>query len=162
MSVNRKTIFLFLCSVFILSCQNQNRKSKDVVTDKNSFSDTLNLKERKVVTPTNIYKFYIRKSDSTITWPGICCDDYRVFGYQSPSLKSKKVFLISVFTDEVKGNPFRLKFGSYFYVLDSDSIQLKLINIEGAFAKVDFKNHKNLKGVIYFEKEWFQFEDDEE
>lgn len=161
MSIKSKIILLFLCSVFIISCQNQNRKNKGVVTEKHSFSDTLNKKKPKVVIHSSIYKFHIRKKDSIITFPGVCCDAYRVFGYESPSLKSKKVILISVFTNEVKGNPFKLKFGSYYHVSDSDSITLKLITIEGPFAKVNFKNHRNDKGVIYFEKEWLEFEVEE-
>lgn len=87
--------------------------------------------------------------------------DYRAFGYAKPDTLSKKMILISLFTSDVKGNPFDCPFGAFY---DTDRMrnatdsQLKYLDQNGNFVKAAIlKNHQK-QTTVYIEKKWVDFE----
>lgn len=156
-----KTSLLFSLLYFTLGCQNSAKKKENPKkTEKQRFLDSLDKVNLKAASyaKSNISKLYISPYDSIAYWPGFCCDQYRVFGYEKPNLNSKKILLISFFNNDVKGNPFELKYGAYHNIYERNDFKLKFIGFEKDFAKVNFIKFNKNQGSIYFEKKWVEFE----
>src|SRR6478752_1035815 len=83
-----------------------------------------------------ILKATINKDDSTIWLTANMRMDHRIFGYEKPDANSKRMFLLSIFTDDVKDNPFNLPYGAYYQTNDMDNKTLKYISTQGKFVKV--------------------------
>ena len=112
---------------------------------------------RQKINYTEISKAMVQ-SDSTILLHANMKKDHRIFGYQRPNLESKKVLLLSVFTDEVDGNPFALKHGAYY---DSNGMMdktLKFSSEKSGFIEVTILQNAKILDTIYFEEEWVEFE----
>lgn len=159
----KKLLIFLICCCFV-SCQNKSEKKESVKkTEKQKYLDIINLKNIKATSNRldYLYKLHINKKDSIIYWPGICCDTYRVFGYENSDLRSKKVILISVFKDDVDGNPFGLKYGAYNDISERNEFEIKYIGNDKKFIKAKYIKLKKIQGIIYFEKKWAQFDEEE-
>jgi len=83
--------------------------------------------------------------------------DYRIFGYDKPDSKSKKMMLLSIFTNDVDGNPFNCQFGAYYQTSDMPGMKLIYVASEGDFVKANIFKNETLEGTVYFEKKWIRF-----
>ncbi|KUJ62968.1 hypothetical protein AR687_06130 [Flavobacteriaceae bacterium CRH] len=164
---------LLLISLFFISCKKENQinviqkttvdtitkiKADSVAKPKIVSADSLEAIEKEnagmiLGNEENIQKAYVRK-DSLI-WLNVDMKrDHRIFGYEKPDSNSKKMLLISIFTNDVQNNPFHLPYGAFY---DTSEIKLKFIENKGDFAKVELLNDDTVK-VIYFENKWLEFE----
>lgn len=84
--------------------------------------------------------------------------DHRIFGYAEPNIKSERLFLLSVFTNDVKDNPFGLKLGAYYETADMKDLILKYISTTGNFIKAVATDNQNNSTTLYFEKQWIELE----
>lgn len=84
--------------------------------------------------------------------------DHRIFGYAKPDIHSKKMLLLSVFTNDVEGNPYKLPYGAYYQSSDMDSLQLKYVADEGVFSKFLLLKSNTPQDTAYIEKRWIDFE----
>ncbi len=84
--------------------------------------------------------------------------DHRIFGYEKPDITSKKMILLSIFTDEVKDNPFKCPYGAYYSTSDMKDMQLKFISRAGDFIKVAILKNGTKETDVYMEKKWITFE----
>jgi hypothetical protein len=80
------------------------------------------------------------------------------FGYANPDIKSERLLLISVFTNDVEKNPFGCKLGSYYDVGGMQNIKLKYLETAGNFIKAVAIDSSNNFTTLYFEKKWIVFE----
>jgi hypothetical protein len=126
--------------------------------------DSLNAANEKMLSrlPEFIQKASISKTDSSIWVTANMRKDHRFFGYEKASVNSGKLILFSIFTTDVAGNPFRLKYGAAY---ESNSglmkgKRLKYIGTLGRFIKTQLTDDQSEKIIdtIYFEKKWFDFE----
>lgn len=94
--------------------------------------------------------------DSTISLISNIIKDHRIFGYEAPSIQSKKLFLLSVFTNEVKGNPFNCPYGSYYETLGmtQEGITLKYISDTLDFKRIAIIRHGSIKDYSYVQEKW--------
>lgn len=79
--------------------------------------------------------------------------DHKIFGYSSPSVSSKKLILFSVFTSDVKDNPYQCPLGAYYQTSDlknGDKIIYKAA--AGKFYKMEFIPPTGASTYFYFEK----------
>lgn len=106
-----------------------------------------------------IGKATISKSDSTIWLTADMKLDYRIFGYDKPDITSRKMILLSIFTSDVKGNPFKCPFGSYYQSIDMTDMELKYISTVGNFIKVNILKNGAIQGIVYIDKKWIEFEE---
>jgi hypothetical protein len=107
-----------------------------------------------------VNKAIINKSDSLI-WINVDMKhDHRIFGFEKPNVNSKKMILISIFTNDVENNPFNLPYGAFYDTHDMNGIELKFKENIGDFARIEMLN-KNTKEIVYFEKKWLEFEQNE-
>jgi hypothetical protein len=178
----KKFIFLLIIPFFFTSCKNEKelksieksnlnhtkkleidsvKKPKIQITQNNKL-ETIEKENSKINEEDEEYinKALISKNDSLI-WLGVNMKrDHRIFGFEKPDLKSKRLILISIFTNDVENNPFNLPYGAFYDTNDMNGIELKFKGNFGDFAKVELVN-KNTKDTVYFEKKWLEFEQDE-
>ena len=102
----------------------------------------------------------ILKSDSTIVIIANMKLDHRIFGFEKPGLSSKRLILFSIFTNDVKGNPFNCRFGAFYETANLKDQELKYVSLSGRFikAKLIDENTSRTISYIYIEKKWISFE----
>ncbi|MEO8149621.1 MAG: hypothetical protein ABI723_18425 [Bacteroidia bacterium] len=105
----------------------------------------------------DITKAYIMKSDSSIFLTANMRLDHRVFGYAQPDIKSKRLLLLSVFTNDVEKNPFGCELGAYYDTGGMENMKLKFQEQSGDFIKAVVIDKSNKKTTVYFEKKWIEF-----
>lgn len=96
--------------------------------------------------------------DSSITVYQNIRADYRVFCYKSPDTTSKKMLLFSVFTSDVKDNPYQCVYGSYYYSGAMQDMSMKYVKKTGQFIEAHLLRKNELVTPIYIRKEWVEFE----
>ena len=106
----------------------------------------------------DINKARVSLKDSILSITYNKFSDHRIFGYAKPTIHSKRMLLLSIFTNDVEGNPYKLPYGAYYQSNDMDSLQLKYIADEGLFSKFILLKHNTTKDTLYLEKRWIDFE----
>lgn len=116
--------------------------------------------ESVVASGDNITKAFVflKGGDSTINLTANIRKDHRIFGYSAPDVKSERLLLLSVFTNDVENNPFGCKLGAYYDIGGIDQFTLKYISTTGNFIKTAATYKSNERLIIYFEKQWIEFE----
>lgn len=104
-----------------------------------------------------IQKASIDPRDSSIWIVANMKEDHRIFGYEKPATDSKKMLLLSVFTNDVEKNPFQLPYGAFYGTDGMVNMRLKFNAYQGKFIKAELIK-ENQKQIIYFEKKWMEFE----
>jgi hypothetical protein len=98
----------------------------------------------------------LKDGDSSINIISDKFKDHRFFGYAMPDLSSERILLFSVFTNDVKNNPFGCRLGAYYNDV-STPFKLKYVSASGNFIKaiaVDSDDHST---NVFFEKSWIEF-----
>lgn len=85
--------------------------------------------------------------------------DYRIIGYESPDTNTRKMVLFSVFTSDVKNNPFKCPYGSYYDSAQRDELVIKYVGEQGSFIKAHISGKRKETGAVYFEKKWVEFDE---
>lgn len=80
----------------------------------------------------------------------------RIFGYQEPDKKSKRLILFSIWTFDVEKNPCNCQFGSY-YETPSMNMKLKYLETKNSFIKAALIKDEKQIAIVYFEKKWVEF-----
>jgi hypothetical protein len=170
--------FSILLMMLILACQQSNTTKTEDSEKKQVLSTDTIRKEKLAVGPikldsldrannesvlasgNNITKAYVylKGADSTINLTANIKRDHRFFGYSEPNLKSERLILFSIFTNDVKDNPFGCKLGAYYETSGLQSIALKYNATIGDFIKATATDKLNNATTIYFEKKWIEFE----
>jgi hypothetical protein len=104
----------------------------------------------------NINKAYVnlKRGDSTINLHANIRKDHRFFGYAKPNENSERLILLSIFTNDVKDNPFGLKLGAYYELASTTDPTVKYNATIGRFIKASITNRNNTITTVYFEKKW--------
>lgn len=171
-----------LLPLFILSCNNSKNEMKD---ERNTSKDSLKVDTvdfpTKVEVPKidtlahiesennasviasadDVTRAYVdlNTSDSILSLHANMRLDHRIFGYEKPDTNSQRLLLLSIFTNDVKNNPFKLPLGAYYETsgLDEKGLKLKYNNINGDFIEATFIGVAKIRGTtLYFEKKWIE------
>jgi hypothetical protein len=161
----RKSIYILTSTILFFACGQSNQKkdrqvdtqAKVVFTKLDSIEKVNN--ERIVASGVYITKaiVFLKEGDSTINLIANIRQDHRIFGYAKPDIKSERLLLLSVFTDDVENNPFGCKLGAYYETAGMDELTLKFISSNGNFVKAVAIDKKNKSTIIYFEKKVIEF-----
>ena len=87
-------------------------------------------------------------------------DDYRIFGYEKADSKSKRLWILSVFTKDVENNPLGCELGAYYdldNMADNGMRFKKYLGTEGDFAKIEL-TREGKSHIIYIAKSWVAVE----
>ncbi|SHH07016.1 hypothetical protein SAMN05443549_1158 [Flavobacterium fluvii] len=178
----KKLTFLLIISFFFTSCKNEKElkpieKSKvnhiekleidslkrpKVEISQDSKLETIEKENSEMIEKDEEYinKALISKNDSLIWIVANMKRDHRIFGFEKPDLNSKRMILLSIFTNDVENNPFNCPYGAFYDTNKMKDIELKFKENIGNFAKTEVLD-KNTKGIVYFEKKWLELEQDE-
>lgn len=161
----RKSIYILTSTILFFACGQSNQKkdsqvdtqAKVVFTKLDSIEKVNN--ERIVASGVYITKaiVFLKEGDSTINLIANIRQDHRIFGYAKPDIKSERLLLLSVFTDDVENNPFGCKLGAYYETAGMDKLTLKFISSNGNFVKAVAIDKTNKSTIIYFEKKVIEF-----
>lgn len=172
----KKFIYLLLSTFFLFSCgqkssksSNQTDSSVTASVDNQKANDNLKglslvdsidkaNNESIIASKDDITKAYVSSSDSLIYLTANMRRDHRMFGYAEPNTTSKRLLLLSVFTNDVENNPFKCELGAYYDTSGMENLTLKYQGKEGNFIKSVAVDKENKMKTIYFEKKWIEFE----
>ena len=174
-----KTIYILVLTLLINACGQTNPKL-DIIENSGQTMiavDTTNTKqaaekitkldsiekennESVLASGDNITKAFVflKDGDSAINLTANIRQDHRIFGYAKPNIKSERLLLLSVFTNDVENNPFDCKLGAYYDTRGMDKLTLKYVSTTGTFVKAKATDKTNNAISIYFEKKWMDFE----
>lgn len=85
--------------------------------------------------------------------------DYRIIGYELPDTNARKMVLFSVFTSDVKDNPFHCPYGSYYDSAQGDELVIKYTGEQEFFIKATIRGNSKKSSTVYFQKKWVEFEE---
>lgn len=103
----------------------------------------------------DVNKLFIT-SDSTMHLIADMNYDHHIFGYETPDTTSKKLILFSIFTNQVKGNPYDCPLGSYYQTAGMKNMKLIYVRDQGNF--IESQAMRDLaKTTLYFEKRFVEF-----
>jgi hypothetical protein len=178
----KKLTFLLIIPFFFTSCKNEKElktieksklnhtekleidslKNPKVEINQDSKLETIEKENSKIIEQDEEYinKALISKNDSLIWLVANMKRDHRIFGFEKPNIKSKRIILLSIFTNDVENNPFNLPYGAFYDTTNMNGIELKFKENIGDFARIELLN-KNAKEIVYFEKKWLEFEQNE-
>lgn len=111
-----------------------------------------------VIDKTHIKKATVAKSDSIISLTANIRLDHRIFGYSKPDTSSQKVILFSVFTNDVKSNPYQCPLGAYYQTDDMHNRSIKFVSKQGHFIKANVWDKDSIISTVYFLRQWIKFE----
>jgi hypothetical protein len=106
-----------------------------------------------------VQKAVISKVDSSFNVYNNIRADYRIVGYELPDTNSRKMVLFSVFTTDVKDNPFNCPYGSYYDSAQGDKLVIKHTGKRGAFIEAKISGENKEPAVVYFQEKWVEFDD---
>jgi len=101
----------------------------------------------------------ISKRDSILHVYSNIRADYRIIGYELPDTSTRKMVLFSVFTSDVKDNPFNCIYGSYYDTAQGDELVIKYTGEWGSFIKATISGSSKKPATVYFQKEWVEFDE---
>jgi hypothetical protein len=150
-------ITMVLLTSSLVGCKQNSSKKLNQTLSKLDSLDIENNRQVKLAGE-NITKAYIYMNDSILNLWSDIRSDYRFFGYEKADTLSKRLIFFSVFTNDVKNNPFNCKLGAYYSMPNRDKLLIKYEAIQGAYIKTIATNKKGEKTILYFEEKWVEFE----
>lgn len=174
-----KTIYILTLTSLICACGQTNSKSDkqenseqtletidttktSQATEKLTKLDSIEKvnNESVIASGNNITKAFVflKDGDSTINLTANIRQDHRIFGYDKPDIKSERLLLLSVFTNEIENNPFGCSLGAYYDTGGMGELTLKYNSTTGNFVKATAIDKASNSTTIYFEKKWIELE----
>lgn len=68
------------------------------------------------------------------------------------------MILLSVFTNDVQGNPFNCPLGSYYQTGDMKDMTIKFVLNKGSFIKAKIEKKDSADTQVYILRKWIEFE----
>ena len=120
------------------------------------------LKKQKYVPPDlseeAMQKAVIYRHDSSFHVFNNIRADYRIIGYALADTNSRKMVLVSVFTSDVKDNPFDCPYGSFYDSAQGEKLVIKYTGERGSFIQANISGENKQPATVYFEKKWVEFD----
>lgn len=155
------TVFFTSCTENKNTSTNTDSDSKKTVTHiniiKNDSLDKVNNKSI-IASGNDVTKAYINLQDSSFLLTADMNKNHRFFGYQNPDIKSERVILFSIFTNDIENNPFGCKLGAYYDTNGLENITIKYSETNGDFIKVVAIDKSNMRITFFIEKKWIIIE----
>lgn len=125
-------------------------------TEYQQLPDSIDIENNKTIllSGSNVNKATVSEEDSTLRVKQNKFQDHRIFGYERPDITSKRMLLISIFTNDVEGNPFNCPYGSYYQTSDMVDMVLKFLSLEKNFIRVNLLQNNQSIDTLYIEKKW--------
>ncbi len=104
-------------------------------------------------------KAYVDKKTKEFYLTANIKQDHKIFGYALPDVKSKKLILFSVFTNDVKDNPYKLPLGAYYETSNlQEGDKIRFVSVAGEFVKLHFITKDKKITPFYIGRKYIVFE----
>ncbi len=155
---------IYLLPIFILvtvtSCKQTTLDKIEEETLIVSMIDSIDLAHAQSVRRSGdqISKAYV--SDGLLYLNANMKKDHRIFGYAQPDTLSQRLFLLSVFTNDVENNPFKLPVGAHYELSIYSQLRIKYQSHDDRFVKAVATDSVGKKTTLFFEKKWVELENE--
>lgn len=122
-------------------------------------ADTVIVGEQDLIAEDQLNKAEVAMKDSLIWLSANMKLDHRIFGYEKPDTNSKKMILLSIFTSDVSGNPYRCPYGSFYETNEMNGLKLKFVSDGDKFVEVNVKKEDAILGRVFIDKKWIEFKE---
>lgn len=86
-------------------------------------------------------------------------EDHQIFGYAAATSRSKRLILFSVFTNDVKDNPYHCPLGAYYETSDLKSgDDIRFVSEGPTFIKLAFLDASHRTTFFYIKREFIRFD----
>lgn len=86
-------------------------------------------------------------------------EDHQIFGYAAPDTHAKKLILFSVFTNDVKDNPYHCPLGAYYQTSDLPAgTDIRFMSASGGFVKLNYVASSQHPIPFYIKQTFVSFE----
>ncbi|RQO74681.1 hypothetical protein DBR43_04660 [Pedobacter sp. KBW06] len=121
-------------------------------------ADTAIIGSKEAISEDQLNKAEVSMRDSLVRLSANMRLDHRIFGYEKPDTNSRKMILLSIFTSDVKGNPYRCPYGSFYETNEMDGLELRFVLDGDKFIEVNVEKEKAILGKVFIDKKWIEFE----
>lgn len=152
---------LFLAFTLIIGCKSEQQPKKK--PEVQSYLDSIEQVNNQSIIDAGakVTKAYVDLEDNNFMLWADMKMDHRLYGYEKPDVNSKKLILLSIFTNDVDGNPFGLPLGAHYSTADIEDASLTFKGEKDGFVEVLFKDGNNKKETLYFERKWVSLGDED-
>lgn len=142
------------------SCKKDTAISDEKESRQSAALDSMDLDHAKSIRTSGdlISKAYIQ--DSMLYLNATMRKDHRIFGYAQPDTLSERLFLLSIFTNDIEENPFELPLGAHYELDSYHPLRIKYHEHDANFIKATATDSLGKKTTLYFERKWVQLEDE--
>jgi uncharacterized protein YecT (DUF1311 family) len=98
------------------------------------------------------------KKDNSIWLTANMKKDHRIFGYKKKDINSTKMILLSIFTNDVKNNPFNCEYGAFYDTTSMNGFKLNYVATEDSFLRIEITKEEKTIDEVFMLKKWFEFE----
>ncbi len=155
---------IYILPIFILvalaSCKQTTSDTSDKEIEVLSAIDSIDLAHTQILrrSEDHISKAYI--ANGLLYLNANIKKDHRIFGYAQPDTLSKRLFLLSVFTNDVEKNPFKLPVGAYYDLDIYSQLRIMYQSHDDRFVKAVATDSMGKKTTLYFQKKWVELENE--
>jgi hypothetical protein len=156
----KKIIYILpiLILVVLASCKQTTSDTSEKEAPVVSKLDSMDLAHAQSVRRSGDYISKAYVSDGLLYLNANIKKDHRVFGYAKPDTLSERLFLLSVFTNDVENNPFNLAVGAHYELDMYTQLRIKYQSHDARFVKAVATDSVGKKTTLYFEKKWVDLE----
>lgn len=154
------SIFPFILLLAFASCKKDSSVTDEKESRQSAALDSMDLDHAKSIRTTGdlITKAYIQ--DSMLYLDANMRKDHRIFGYAQPDTLSERLFLLSVFTNDIEKNPFELPLGAYYELDSYHPLRIQYHDHDADFIEATATDSLGKKVKLYFERKWVQLENE--
>ncbi|TFZ63115.1 hypothetical protein E4631_23505 [Hymenobacter sp. UV11] len=104
-------------------------------------------------------KAVINRKTKSFTLVANIREDHQIFGYAAPDVHAKKLILFSVFTNDVKDNPYHCPLGAYYQTSDLPAgDDIRFVAASGGFVKLSYAAPSQHATPFYIKQAFVSFE----
>ena len=142
------------------SCKKDNAVTDEKENQQSAALDSMDLDHAKNIRTAGdlISKAYIQ--DSMLYLDANMRKDHRIFGYSQPDTLSERLFLLSIFTNDIEKNPFELPLGAHYELDMYHPLRIQYQGHNEAFVEATATDSLGKETKLYFERKWVQLEDE--
>ena len=104
-------------------------------------------------------KAFIDRKTKSFTLVADIRKDHQIFGYSAPDSHAKKLIIFSVFTTDVKNNPYHCPLGAYYQTSDlRPGESIRFISETPTFVKLTFLDASHQLTPFYIKRAFVRFD----
>jgi len=104
-------------------------------------------------------KAFINRKTKSFSLVANIREDHQIFGYAAPDIHAKKLILFSVFTNDVKDNPYYCPLGAYYQTSDLPAgDDIRFVSASNGFVKLNYVTSSQHATPFYIKQVFASFE----